>query len=188
MRHGANRETVSLRIPCAADAKALVAAVQASCDQLSVWLPWATADYGDDTAIQWIDGAFGASHRFVIETGGQLLGCGFLSRFDRLHRSAHLGYWVRTDRTRQGYATAATRLMTRFALGPGAFERVEIRVAVGNLASRRVAEKSGATFEGIARNGFCLHGVMHDVCVFSFVRGDAIPNAPRSFLSVREGS
>ncbi|MCB9919949.1 MAG: hypothetical protein H6832_16215 [Planctomycetes bacterium] len=31
--------------------------------------------------VGWSSGAFGASHRFVIEAGDEFVGCGFLNRF-----------------------------------------------------------------------------------------------------------
>jgi RimJ/RimL family protein N-acetyltransferase len=51
-------------------------------------------------------------------------------------------------------------------------ERVEILTAVENEASRRVAERAGATLEGTVRHRFLLHGVYHDAHLYSLVRTD----------------
>ncbi|MGL5096173.1 MAG: GNAT family N-acetyltransferase, partial [Planctomycetia bacterium] len=48
--------------------------------------------------------------------------------------------------------------------------RLEIVAAVDNHASRRVAEKAGAVFEGIARRRLLVHGASHDAAVYSLVR------------------
>ncbi|MCB9919947.1 MAG: GNAT family N-acetyltransferase [Planctomycetes bacterium] len=122
----------------------------------------------------WVAGEFGDLHRFVIEVEGVFVGCRGLNQIDSIHRRANLGYWVCTAHSGRGYATAATKLLARFALGLRDLERVEIVAAVENVASRRVAEKAGAIYEGNARRRVRQHGVMHDACVFSFVSGDVV--------------
>jgi RimJ/RimL family protein N-acetyltransferase len=47
--------------------------------------------------------------------------------------------------------------------------RIEILVAVDNLASQRVAAKVGAVREGILRNRLLLHGKIHDAVMFSLI-------------------
>jgi ribosomal-protein-serine acetyltransferase len=48
-------------------------------------------------------------------------------------------------------------------------KRVEITVAVDNQASLRVAEKAGATKEGILRNRVVKSDAPSDAVVFSFI-------------------
>ena len=50
------------------------------------------------------------------------------------------------------------------------FQRVELRVAPGNLACRRVAEKAGFHYEGLLRNA----GFVHSGRVGVPVHGDAV--------------
>ncbi|NUR49152.1 MAG: GNAT family N-acetyltransferase, partial [Hamadaea sp.] len=52
------------------------------------------------------------------------------------------------------------------------FQRVELRVAPGNLASRRVAEKAGFTYEGLMRNAGFVHSGRVDLEVWSLVAAD----------------
>jgi RimJ/RimL family protein N-acetyltransferase len=49
--------------------------------------------------------------------------------------------------------TAALRLIVAWALAEGA-ARVQLRAAVGNDASRRVAEKAGFRLEGVLRSSY----------------------------------
>jgi len=81
----------------------------------------------------------------------------FLGRvgLDRISASgtANVGYWVRTGQTGQGVATAAVLLIARFGFEDLGLQRLELLVAADNLASRRVAEKVGATFEGVLPAG-----------------------------------
>jgi RimJ/RimL family protein N-acetyltransferase len=75
----------------------------------------------------------------------------------------------RTDRTGRGLATAATRLVAHQGLIELGFQRLEIVMAVDNVASRRVAERAGATFEGTLRARLCLHGQYHHAHMYSIV-------------------
>jgi RimJ/RimL family protein N-acetyltransferase len=83
-----------------------------------------------------------------------------------------LGYWVRSSQTRRDVATTATLLVARFGLEELKLNRVEIFVAAGNVASLRVAEKVGATREGLLRSSLVIHGKVHDAVMFSLIPGD----------------
>lgn len=169
-------ERVMLRTPDEADAVAVGAAVQRSLAELRPWMPWATATYGTDEALGWIRGDFGDAHRFVMvdHERSEIVGSCGLNRVDELNSSANLGYWVRTDRAGAGFATDATRELARFGLDEAGYHRLEISMSTRNHASRRVAEKAGATFEGTARGALRLLGEFHDAHRFSFVAGDAV--------------
>jgi RimJ/RimL family protein N-acetyltransferase len=72
-------------------------------------------------------------------TNGWLLGSVWLSRVDRKHRYANVGYWVRSDYTKQGIATTAVRLIVPFGFTEAGMNRLEILASVENKASQRVA-------------------------------------------------
>lgn len=160
-----------LRLPLETDADAIVSSVRASLTELAPWMPWATDDYGMDSALGWIRGEFGDAHRFVIvdEAGGHLGNVG-LNDLDALNRRANLGYWVRSDRAGRGIATEAVRQLVTFAFAETDLERLEVVVSVENVASLRVAEKAGARDEGVALARIRLQGRQHDARVFSFTR------------------
>src|SRR5438876_1019870 len=63
--------------------------------------------------------------------------------------TANVGYWVRTSQTGQGIATAAVRLIAWFGFEDLGLLRLELLIAADNPASRRIAEKVGATFERV---------------------------------------
>jgi RimJ/RimL family protein N-acetyltransferase len=60
-------------------------------------------------------------------------------------------YWVRDAVVRRGIATAAARLLRKFGLETLGLKRIEVVVADGNTASRGVAEKLDAVYEGLQR-------------------------------------
>jgi ribosomal-protein-serine acetyltransferase len=92
-----------------------------------------------------------------------------LNQLDVLNRRANLGYWLHTARTGRGYATRSVRLVARWAVVELGLHRLDIVMAVGNHASRAVAERVGAYHEGVLRSALLLHGEHHDAHSFSLV-------------------
>ncbi|NUR70748.1 MAG: GNAT family N-acetyltransferase [Hamadaea sp.] len=64
---------------------------------------------------------------------------------------ADVGFLTGPDARGKGYMTAALRTAAAYGLLHLGLERVEWKAHVGNVASRRVAEKAGFTFEGTLR-------------------------------------
>jgi RimJ/RimL family protein N-acetyltransferase len=97
----------------------------------------------------------GSSSTFAVLVGGGDGPVGGLGvRWDQLDAGvAEVGYWVGGDSRRRGVATAAVRVAAGWAFeaAPG-LERLELRAAVDNPASNRVAEKAGFTREGVLRS------------------------------------
>lgn len=150
---------ILLRPYQASDVDPLYEAARESIQELYKWMSWCHPDYSIEESRTFIESQHdkwekGEAYNFTItyNTDGLYLGgCG-LSIVNRNVGIANAGYWVRTSQTRKGIATAATLLLTQFAFSELKLNRVEIVVAVGNKASLRVAEKAGASKEGILRN------------------------------------
>jgi RimJ/RimL family protein N-acetyltransferase len=56
--------------------------------------------------------------------------------------TANVGYWVQTGGTRQGFATAAVRLLARFGFEDLGLQWLALRIAVDNPGSRRWRRRS----------------------------------------------
>jgi ribosomal-protein-serine acetyltransferase len=158
------------------DASVVLEAARESFADLQPWMPWCHAAYSIHDSRSWLEAqvpAFeqGTTFEFAIVSadGGYLGGCG-LNQIDRINKRANLGYWVRSSATRRGVATEAVRLFRDWAFQNTDLIRLELVIAVGNVASQHVAEKSGAIREGILRSRLLLYGVPHDAMIFSFVR------------------
>lgn len=160
------------------DAEAIHVAACESIGTVGRWMPWCHSGYELHEAATWIDTCRknwteGASCEFgVFDAANGFCGGVGLNSFNRLNNFANLGYWVRSSCLRLGIATAAAHLAARFAFDRLQFARVEIVIHADNVASRRVAERLGATFECIARNRVVLHGRSHDAAVYSLVPDD----------------
>lgn len=164
---------LTLRPPEPADAPVVARAVQASLGELEPWMPWASAEYDEAAALDWIE--HGDAHPFVIlDSDGEFMGSCGLNHRDELNQRANLGYWVRTDRAGRGVATAATVLLASHGLTELGLRRIEIVMAVENHASRRVAERAGATYEGVLLKRLILQGISHDAHGFSVTTLDQL--------------
>lgn len=158
------------------DAQAIWEAVRESMHHLQLWMPWCHPGYSIDESRSWLATQVPAfqqrtTFEFAITTaeGRYLGGCG-LNQIDALNQRANLGYWVRSSAARQGVATAAAVLTRDWGFANTDLVRIEILVAMGNLASRRVAEKAGAAYEGTLRSRLLVHGARHDAAMYAFIR------------------
>ena len=77
-------------------------------------------------------------------------------------RSGEIGYWVAAPATGKGIATEATARVLQIAFEELDMHRVILRIAEGNIASERIAEKLGFVQEGILRKEVLVHGVWMD--------------------------
>jgi ribosomal-protein-serine acetyltransferase len=170
---------ILLRTFRAEDANALYEAVRESIAEVSVWLPWCHENYSIDETREFIGSRELASqggewYSFGVfeKDSGKFLGGVGINFVNRVHQMANLGYWVRTSAVGHGVATAATRLAAKFGCEQLGLQRIEIVVAVDNRASQRVAEKAGATREGVLRNRLLIRGESLDAVLFSLVPED----------------
>ena len=139
------------------DASTLDEAIRASLPDLNQWLPWARLDYtsGDTTAFiresvqAWKeDRAWDYSLRWKDQPDRHI-GNISLWTVSKLGKSAEIGYWVRSDETSRGACTEAVDRLLAEAYDALGYHKVVLRIAVGNDASDRVAEKLGFTREGV---------------------------------------
>jgi len=145
---------------------------------LQTWMEWFNPDYSLKDTQHWAGNckkAWEADSEFafiIVENStSQILGgCG-IRRTERLHRIGNLGYWIRSSRTKQGFASEAALLLAQFGFAQLGLIRIEIVVAVGNTASQRVAENVRALREGLLRNRLFFRGEPRDAYLFSLIPG-----------------
>jgi RimJ/RimL family protein N-acetyltransferase len=170
---------VRLRPMLKSDAEELTQAVQKSIPELMPWMSWCHEGYNKQDALQWLNTLpsgwdKGTDYSFAITdiADGQIVGgCG-LSFVNTLFKFGNVGYWVRSDRTGEGIASRSALLVARFAFEKIGLVRAEIVVAVENQASIRVAEKVGATREGILRNRLVVREHVLDAAMYSLTPDD----------------
>jgi len=178
-------ETGRLVIRCyepATDAPLLKEAIDSSLDHLRPWMPWAAnepqpleekvellrsfrADFDADENY-----AYGVFSRDELR---QLGGCGLHPRGGPA--SLEIGYFIRADALRQGYATELTAVLTRAAFDVCGVERVDIQIDPANERSAGVPRKLGFTLEGTLRKRLPPKeegGPRRDSMLFTMVRDE----------------
>lgn len=163
------------------DASLLFEAASESVRDVYPWLPWCHPGYSIAESDAWVEHSLrawdeGRELNFVVEDRLHrfLGGCGINQRIAN-HRVANLGYWVRSSATRRGVATAAVRLVAEYAFEHTDLLRLEVVVAMENVASHRVMEKIGAIREGRAHDRLFVHGRSHDAVVYALLRSRLQP-------------
>jgi RimJ/RimL family protein N-acetyltransferase len=107
---------------------------------------------------------------------GRLVGAVGLGGFAPEHLRAAAGYWLAPEARCQGFATAALRLLSDWALSsPLNLERIELHIDVENEASVRTAERAGFEHEGVLRSYMAAKGRRWDVSVYARTPEQAPP-------------
>ena len=171
-----------IRVCHAGDAPALNAAVCESLDALHPYMPWAqTAPTLAQSAAECrrLQARFLLREdltRFMFERdaqggeGAYVGGIG-LHRIDWQVRRFEIGYWCRNSRVGQGFVSEAVAALTQLGFDALRARRIELRMDDGNQRSRRVAERTGFTLEGVLRRqSLTPQGEPRDTRVYAKLR------------------
>jgi RimJ/RimL family protein N-acetyltransferase len=110
-------------------------------------------------ALAWIDAAKtswseGRVARLAIAdaASGELLGAIDMRVVDPVESQGRFRFWVSAPRRRRGAARRALLMLATWSRDDLALERLELAVAVGNLAAQRVAQAAGFRPEAVYRS------------------------------------
>lgn len=104
------------------------------------------------------------------KASGQLVGACGLHRIEWSTPKAEVGYWVRSGCAGRGFIREAVQALTSYAFVHLQAVRVELVTDEHNLASRRVAERSGFTLEGTLRHGQrAPDGSLRNMCIYALL-------------------
>ncbi len=154
-------ETERLVIRCydpAKDAPLLKEAVDSSLEHLLPWMPWARNEPQtlDEkvTLLRAFRAGFDADENYAYgvynrDETRQLGASGLHARGGPA--SLEIGYFIRADALRQGYATEVTAVLARVAVEICGVERVDVQIDPENERSLGVPRKLGFTLEGTLR-------------------------------------
>lgn len=86
------------------------------------------------------------------------------------HKIAEIGYVISKDYWGKGLTTEVAKELVKFGFEEMDLVRVQARCDVENIASARVMEKVGMTFEGIIRKGIFVKGEHRDLKMYSILK------------------
>jgi ribosomal-protein-alanine N-acetyltransferase len=81
-------------------------------------------------------------------------------------RGANIGYWIDQGHSNRGITTEAVITLTEYAFVELRLHRIEIAFRPENDASKRVAEKSGYSYEGMRPRFLHIDGQWRDHIVY----------------------
>jgi RimJ/RimL family protein N-acetyltransferase len=119
----------------------------------------------------WADG-MGTPFAVLDSTSGDLLASVGLLVRSRADGVMSVGYWTAPWARGGGVATQAVGTVCRWAFATLGTGRVEWTAYVGNDGSRRVAERAGFRFEGVARGRHLHRGQRVDAWVAALLATD----------------
>lgn len=168
------------------DVAPLLEAVAESLPDLLPWLPWARPGYDRADSVAFIRESIaawrdGRAYDFTIRPRVEPvrhLGNVSIWATDRSRLVGEIGYWVRSSETGKGIATQATARIAELAFTEMGMHRVTLRIAVGNRASERVAEKLGFAREGLLRQELRVGGVWMDHTAWGLLKSEFEGNRP----------
>jgi len=115
----------------------------------------------------------------VRRSDGAVLGGVGLHHLEPGGTSAEVGYWIGREHRGQGYAREAVARIVRTGFRDLGLHRVEARIFVSNVRSRRVAKRAGFHYEGRLRDEVWKQGRWRSVLLFSRLASDPTPFEPR---------
>jgi [ribosomal protein S5]-alanine N-acetyltransferase len=147
--------------------------------QTQRWLPF-PRELGEIDAKAWCTEmaaerrASGAGDHYgvVRREDDRLVGCLWSKHTDWVAKLTEVAYAVAPEARGFGVAAEAVDALAIALILEHGFQRIELRVAPGNVASRRVAEKAGFTYEGLLRNAGYVHTGRVDLEIWSLVAAD----------------
>jgi ribosomal-protein-alanine N-acetyltransferase len=104
---------------------------------------------------------------------GRLLGAITLDNIRRgPSQSAQVGYWIGPDFARQGFMREALEAVVRHAFLAMDLSRIEAACLPENAASRRLLERAGFKYEGVAQSYLQINGRWRNHVLYANLRGD----------------
>jgi ribosomal-protein-serine acetyltransferase len=161
------------------DAEELFAVTDRNRAHLLRWLPWVDATRTPNDSSLFVRHAIEeqASLRAVhcaITLRKEIIGVIAFNAIDHLHRSSTIGYWLAQTHTGNGYMTGAVRALIQLGFEYLNLNRIEIRVAPENQASRAICIRLQFRHEGILREAEWLGDKFVDLEVYSLLKADWI--------------
>jgi ribosomal-protein-serine acetyltransferase len=169
-------EGIELRAIAAADFGRYWELIERNRAYLARWLAWAPAASFESTCAFLGDQAErhaqGQVATYGIWIDGRLVGSIGLRNLEQ-PAELNVGYYLAEIAQGRGIMSAALRALCAVAFETFGAQRIELVAALGNLASRRVAERCGFRFEGIARGRVVARDRLHDAAVYARLATDA---------------
>ena len=149
--------------------------------EVSRYLLWAPHDSLDYTKgyLKQVEAAYKTNdfHDFgiILKSNNKFIGtCGF-ANLDMANFKGEVGYVLNPEYWGMGIAAEAVNAVLRLGFDIMGLNRIEARYMVDNINSRKVMEKCGMNFEGVARQSMFVKNEFCDIGVCAILAKDYSP-------------
>lgn len=174
-------EDVSLCLFTTDDVQALHDVTMASKPYLKEWLGWLDYTTKVEHTAQYIQGTHqalleqgGYPQTFAIIYKGEIAGTIGFNTLSKAQKIGVIGYWLGETFQQKGIMSKAFHAMIAYGFTGLNLNRIEVRVAVGNVKSRALPEKFGFIREGQIRDAEWLYDHYVDHIVYSMLKNEWI--------------
>lgn len=129
--------------------------------------------YTTENAIEFINSVLDSAeiYIFAITVDGRFAGCISATRLNNIHyRIAEVGYYVIPAYWNKGVASYALKYLTEFIFENSDIIRLFAEPFASNVASCRVLEKAGFSYEGTLKSNAIKNGRVEDMKVYALIK------------------
>ncbi len=110
--------------------------------------------------------------RFIIEFEGKLIGSVGINNINHMMMYCEISYIIGEDFQGNGFGSEAVKLFIGKIFRETYLRKILAYVAEGNLASRRIMEKTGFSQEGLCREHYIINGKPVNEILYGILRAD----------------
>ena len=129
--------------------------------------------YTVENAMEFIKSVQGSAENyfFAITVDGRFVGCISATRMNNIHyRIAEVGYYVIPEYWNKGIASYALKYLTEYIFSNSDIIRLFAEPFARNIASCRVLEKAGFSYEGTLKSNAVKNGRVEDMKVYALIK------------------
>lgn len=160
------------------DSADIFEAIDSQREYLGKWLPFVALTREISDTEKYVNSVVDApaerfEYVFTIKKQDNFVGLIGFKDTDRVNKKTEIGYWISEKYQKQGIVTRSVDRLCHFAFNRLGMNRIQIKCAVGNHASKTIPKKLAFKFEGIEREGELLTGNIYtDLEVYSKLKSD----------------
>ncbi|GIM61218.1 ribosomal-protein-L7/L12-serine acetyltransferase [Capnocytophaga canis] len=171
-------EKLYLELIKLSDAETIFNIINTQREYLGEWLPFVSFIENITDEENFIKSALETMEQtkeyiFCIRKEGKFIGTIGFIKTDKLNQKTEIGYWISKDYQKQGIVTQATKRICEFAFTEMGMNRIQIRCATENIASKSIPKRLNFAFEGIERQGERVsENIFRDLEVYSKLKDE----------------